>query len=191
MNRRVLVRCVVIFLGLVLSVLSFEVGGAEQDVWLEAESFETLGGWVIDQQSMDQMGSAYVMAHGIGAPVADAQTECPIPESGQWTVWVRARDWTAPWKRGKPGGAFKVLINGRELPETLGTNGEKWAIAVEGTAGDAGAGSSRPCDLPPRRIRLVVHNRSGAAQEPHPIPLLSGETPSFIALLRTTRCKAA
>jgi len=127
MNRRAVVRCAVIFLGLVLRALSFEVGGAEQDVWLEAESFETLGGWVIDQQSMDQMGSAYVMAHGMGVPVADAQTDCPIPESGQWTVWIRTRDWTAPWKRGKPGGTFKVLINGRELPETLGTNGEKWA----------------------------------------------------------------
>ena len=33
-------------------------------------------------------------------------------------------------RRGSAGsraGTFKVLINGRELPETLGTNGEKWA----------------------------------------------------------------
>lgn len=127
MNRRVLVRCVVISLGLVLRVLPFQVEAAERDVWIEAESFDTLGGWVIDQQSMDQMGSAYVMAHGMGVPVADAQTECPIPESGEWTVWVRTRDWTAPWKRGTPGGTFRIAVNGRELPETLGTNGEKWA----------------------------------------------------------------
>jgi len=95
-------------------------------IWLEAEYFDTLGGWVIDQQSMAQMGSAYVMAHGMGAPVQDAETTCSIPERGQYTVWVRTRDWTAPWKRGMPGGRFKVKINGRLLPETLGTNGAEW-----------------------------------------------------------------
>ncbi len=96
-------------------------------IWLEAESFEKLGGWVIDQQSMEQMGSAYVMAHGMGIPVPDAETTCSIPEDGQYTVWVRTRDWTAPWRRGTPGGIFKVKIGGRTLPKTLGTNGERWA----------------------------------------------------------------
>ena len=69
LNRRALVRGIFISLGLVLGVLLFGVAGAEQDLWLEAESFATLGGWVIDQQSMAQMGSAYVMAHGMGIPV--------------------------------------------------------------------------------------------------------------------------
>lgn len=95
-------------------------------IWIEAESFETLGGWVVDQQSMEQMGSAYVMAHGMGLPVQDAETACVIPERGEWVVWVRTRDWTAPWKRGTPAGIFKVGINGKLLPETLGTNGPEW-----------------------------------------------------------------
>ena len=43
---------------LVLSALSLSSQAAEKELWLEAESFDTLGGWVIDQQSMDQMGSA-------------------------------------------------------------------------------------------------------------------------------------
>ncbi len=96
-------------------------------VWLEAEAFDELGGWVIDQQSIDQMGSAYIMAHGMGVPVPDAATVCQVPESGEWTVWVRTRDWTAPWGRGTPGGTFRVRINGTVLPEVLGTNGADWA----------------------------------------------------------------
>lgn len=33
-------------------------------LWIEAESFENKGGWVVDQQFMDLMGSPYLMAHG-------------------------------------------------------------------------------------------------------------------------------
>jgi len=122
-----------VFFGLVLCAVSLSAHGAEKEVWIEAESFKTLGGWVVDQQSMDQMGSAYVMAHGMGVPVPDAETACTIPQSGRWTVWVRTRDWTAPWKRGKPGGVFRVAIDGRALPETLGTNGSPWAWQKAGT----------------------------------------------------------
>ena len=39
-------------------------------LFIEAESFQNLGGWVVDQQSMETMGSSYVMAHGMGVPVA-------------------------------------------------------------------------------------------------------------------------
>lgn len=127
-------RTVVILLGLLCGSVVGIASAAEKGVWLEAEGFTELGGWVIDQQSMEQMGSAYVMAHGIGIPVADAETVCTIPESGDWTVWVRTRDWTAPWKRGKPGGTFKVRIDGHFLPETLGTNGSSWGWQKAGTA---------------------------------------------------------
>ncbi|MBN2308575.1 MAG: FAD-dependent oxidoreductase [Candidatus Hydrogenedentes bacterium] len=109
-------------------------GSDEGEIWIEAESFHTLGGWVIDQQSMAQMGSAYIMAHGMGVPVADAQTVFAVPQAGEWTVWARTRDWTAPWGRGKPGGTFQVVVNGRALPEILGTNGGAWAWQKAGTA---------------------------------------------------------
>ncbi len=112
----------------VLILVSFSLGLATAGpILVETESFDHLGGWMLDQQAMDQMGSAYVMAHGMGIPVADAETTCTIPQGGQWTVWARTRDWTAPWKRGKPGGTFKILVDGQELPETLGTNGNPWA----------------------------------------------------------------
>ena len=46
---------------------------------VEAENFEKLGGWAIDQQFMDQMGSPYLLAHGLGEPVADATTSAMLP----------------------------------------------------------------------------------------------------------------
>lgn len=95
--------------------------------FIEAESFEKLGGWVIDAQSMHQMGSAYVMAHGMGAPVEDAETTVEIETSGVYAVWVRTRDWAAVWGRGSAPGLFTVMINGQELPKVLGNEGEKWA----------------------------------------------------------------
>ena len=61
-------------------------------LFIEAESFQNLGGWVVDQQSMETMGSSYVMAHGMGVPVADAATTIQLPEAGPCHAWVRTRD---------------------------------------------------------------------------------------------------
>jgi hypothetical protein len=63
------------------------VSGAS--VLVEAENFKTLGGWVVDQQFMDQMGSSYLLAHGLGVPVTNAVTEIVVPEAGVYRVWVR------------------------------------------------------------------------------------------------------
>ena len=120
MNGRSTVRRSIVSLGLVLCVVSLSAEGAEKEVLVEAESFDSLGGWLIDQQSMGQMGSAYIMAHGIGKPVEDAEGAIAIPADGTWHVWVRTRDWTAPWKRGTPGGTFKLIVSGKTLPEAPG-----------------------------------------------------------------------
>lgn len=102
-------------------------------LFLEAESFRNPGGWIIDSSAMNQMGSAYLMAHGGGVPVADAETEIRIHVSGKYHIRVRTRDWTAVWKRGTPAGRFTLKADGTELPEILGTNGEKWAWQKAGT----------------------------------------------------------
>ena len=41
------------------------------DLFIEAESFSNKGGWKVDQQFMDLMGSPYLLAHGMGVPVDD------------------------------------------------------------------------------------------------------------------------
>jgi hypothetical protein len=117
-------------------------------VLVEAEAFENLGGWVIDQQFMDQMGSPFLLAHGLGKPVQDAQSSVKFPSGGEYHVWVRTRDWVAPWKA--PGataglassaapGRFQVLIDGKALEKEFGTEGADWHWQDGGKVQIAGA----------------------------------------------------
>ena len=95
-------------------------------VLVEAESFGDRGGWVVDQQAMDVMGSPYLLAHGLGVPVADATTAVRLPAAGTYRVWVRTRDWVAPWGAAGAPGRFQVLVNGRPLDTVFGTEGAEW-----------------------------------------------------------------
>lgn len=95
-------------------------------VFIEAESFSNPGGWVIDQQSIDIMGSSYLLAHGLGVPVKDARTIIKIPSDGDYNVWVRTRDWVAPWNAKGAPGRFQVLINNVTLDTIFGTKGKSW-----------------------------------------------------------------
>ena len=122
-------------LTLAASLSSSVLAGPSRAVLVEAESFAQMGGWVIDQQVMDQMCSAFVLAHGLGAPVKDATTTVEFPQTGAYRLWVRTRDWVAPWKTpathpdmkavGTPG-IFQVLVNGKAVPVTFGTEGAEW-----------------------------------------------------------------
>ncbi len=97
-----------------------------QNVFLEAEQFADFGGWDLDQQSMEQMGSPYLLAHGLGVPVKDAVTTTTFPEAGTYHVWVRTRDWVAPWKAPGAPGKFQLLLNDKPLATTFGTAGAAW-----------------------------------------------------------------
>src|SRR3546814_4125253 len=55
-----------------LLIALFHLGFAQNQVLVEAESFDKTGGWVVDQQSFPVIHSSYLMAHGMGRPVADA-----------------------------------------------------------------------------------------------------------------------
>ncbi|MFC4992336.1 FAD-dependent oxidoreductase [Rubritalea tangerina] len=94
--------------------------------FIEAEGFDDLGGWELDQQSMDQMGSPYLLAHGLGIPVKDATTTLNLPSAGTYRVWVRTKDWVAPWKAPGAPGKFQLLINDKPIKETFGTKGDQW-----------------------------------------------------------------
>ena len=54
-----------------------------QAVFVEAEQFASLGGWDLDQQSMEQMGSTNLLAQGLGVPVRDAVTKITVPQNGR------------------------------------------------------------------------------------------------------------
>ena len=69
-----------VLVGVVVAVGSIAGPSRANDdvLFLEAEAFEDLGGWVLDQQFMDLMGSPYLLAHGMGTPVADAVTSVSV-----------------------------------------------------------------------------------------------------------------
>lgn len=96
-----------------------------QTVLLEAESFQDKGGWFIDQQSMDVMGSPYLIAHGMGKPVKDAITRVKFPAKGNYYVYVRTRNWTAPWSD-QAAGKFQIKVNGQILSKTFGQDHKDW-----------------------------------------------------------------
>ena len=97
-----------------------------QTVLVEAESFANRGGWVIDQQFMDQMGSPFLLAHGLGIPVGDAATAVTFPAAGNYRVWVRTRDWVAPWKAPGAPGRFQLIVDNEPLETLFGTEGAEW-----------------------------------------------------------------
>jgi len=119
-------------------------------VLVEAEGFEKLGGWVVDQQFMDEMGSPFLLAHGLGVPVDDAITHVEFPAAGTYRVWVRTRDWVAPWKAPGAPGRFQVIVDGRPLEKVFGTEGADWRWQDGGTVAVARRG-----------VRVALHDLTG------------------------------
>ncbi len=119
-------------------------------VLVEAEAFGNRGGWVVDPQFMDVMGSPYLLAHGLGRPVQDAVTTIELPNPGTYRIWVRTKDWVATWKaRGTPG-RFQLLINGRTLGATFGTEDAEWHWQSGGAV-----------RIENRRVMLALHDLTG------------------------------
>jgi len=137
----------VIFVILLLSLGSL---AEAQTILIEAEAFTDLGGWVIDQQFMDQMGSPFLLAHGLGQPIKDATTTVRFPAAGTYRVWVRTRDWVAPWNAPGAPGKFQLLINGVPLGTIFGTEGAEWHWQSGGTV-----------RITDRRTTLALHDLTG------------------------------
>lgn len=66
-------------------------------VLIEAESFADKGGWSVDQQFTFEMGSPYLIAHGLGNPVADAVTSVQFPQKGKYHIYVRTYNTGGRW----------------------------------------------------------------------------------------------
>jgi hypothetical protein len=115
-------------------------------ILIEAEDFETYGGWVLDSQFEAIMGSPYLLAHGLGRPVADATTMISLAEGGEYEVWVRAKDWAPTHHPGR----FKLSINGVTLETEFGANDLDWSWQSAGLM-----------HLPKGDVALALHDLTG------------------------------
>ena len=155
-------------------------------VLVEAESFRDKGGWAVDQQFMDQMGSPYLIAHGMGKPVADAVTTVEFPETGTYRVYVRTFNWVAPWYDGEGPGKFALRVGSRKLSATLGCTGSEWMwqcagkvsvrkgpVSVSLTDLSDSTAAATPSISPPKRAtslrpeaRNSLHSANGCSASP-------------------------
>lgn len=99
----------------------------QNSVMLLATQFANLGDWTVEQQFVLQMGSSYLLAHGIGTPLAnDATTTFEIPEDGEYNLLVRTKNWTKHWSDGPTPGRFQVIIDGITDSVDFGTEKVEW-----------------------------------------------------------------
>ncbi|QIF05317.1 FAD-dependent oxidoreductase [Roseimicrobium sp. ORNL1] len=123
---------------------------APANLFVEAESFQDQGGWVLDTQFIDAMGSPYLMAHGLGKPVKDAFTTVKNATAGKYRVWIRTKNWVGPWDAPGAPGRFQVSVNGKSLGKDFGTQGKDWLWEDGGEV-----------ELPAGETKLSIQDQTG------------------------------
>lgn len=154
---------------LILAALMAAVScSSEKDILLEAEFFDSPGGWLLDEQFSEQVGSAYLLAHGTGVPVADASTPIQLRKGRRYRVWARTFNWNAPWDSLQAPGQFQVLVNGEALPHTLGTEGSRWDWHLAGSF-----------VAPDKLVTLSLHDLTGFEGRCDALLISASEHPVF------------
>ncbi len=133
-----------------LSILLTSSLSASDSLFVEAEAFADRGGWSVDSQFILNMGSAYLMAHGLGTPVADATTEVVFPSTGTYHLHVRTKDWVAKWNAPGTPGKFKVSMNDKPATTAFGTKGDQWHWQNGGTV-----------EITTKKTTLKLHDLTG------------------------------
>lgn len=104
---------------------------AQEDAycWVAPEDFKTLGGWQIDTQFVDLLGTSYLLATGVLKPVEDARANVELTVAGRYRVWVRTRDWLPAYHPGK----YQVVVKKTVLPRILGhAESDEWQWVIAG-----------------------------------------------------------
>jgi hypothetical protein len=135
---------------ILLLFFSFSCRDTQDRILIEAESFDEYGGWVNDAQFIDQMGSPYLMAHGLGRPVDDAVSSFTAIEPGTYHVYLRTVDWVAPFGATPAPGLYQVLIDGQAVGGIHGDRPAKWGWTEAGTT-----------DLAPGEHEIRLHDLTG------------------------------
>ena len=119
-------------------------------ILIEAESFTRTGGWVLDQQSIDQIGSTYLLAHGLGNPCADAETLVKCSKAGEFHIWVRTREWSTTKSSQYAPGKFQVIINNITLDTIFGIQKPEWNWQYGGKV-----------QLAEKEFKIALHDLTG------------------------------
>ena len=149
-----------------LAALLLSSPALAQSVLVEAESFNSHGGWKLDTQFIDTMGSPYLLAHGLGRPVKDATATVTFPETGSYKVFVRTKDWVARWKAEGTPGKFQLLVDSKPLETTFGTIGADWHWQPGGSV-----------QITTRKAKLALHDLTGFCGRCDAILFTKGEAP--------------
>ncbi len=137
-----------------LSLLAAATGRAQSadTVFVEAESLASHGGWKLATAFTNIVGSPYLLAHGLGKPVADATGSVRIPAAGEYRVWVRTKDWVAHWNAPGTPGRFQLIVNGQAVAAEFGTKGAEWHWQEGGKV-----------TLPAGDVKIALHDLTGFA----------------------------
>lgn len=100
-------------------------------ILIEAEDFRDHGGWTLESQFSHEMGSPYLLAHGLGRPVTDASTTVEVEVAGDYDVWVRCSDWVPSHHPGR----FQLVLESADsrLEKELGNHGSGWSWQPAGS----------------------------------------------------------
>lgn len=154
---------------IILSILlTLSCTRSGENILIEAEFFDNHGGWKLDQQFYEQVGSAYLLAHGAGTPVGDASTTVRLKRNTNYHIWVRTFNWNAPWDSLHAPGIFKVAVDGKELTQTLGDKPSKWDWQYAGEF-----------IAPKSNVRISLHDLTGFEGRCDALYISTSEDPVF------------
>ena len=164
--KNMLIR-LAIYISVVWSIPATILQAADKPtLFVEAEAFSDRGGWNVDTQFIPNMGSAYLIAHGLGESVENASTEIEFPTTGKYNVYVRTKDWVAPWNAPGTPGKFKLLINSIPLATTFGTTGAEWHWQPGGTV-----------EITQKKTKIALKDLTGFAGRCDAIVFTQSSTP--------------
>lgn len=129
-------------------VLFSSIVACAEDFFIECEHFKDYGGWTLDTQFVNEMGSPYLLAHGFGKTVNNARTGFSAAK-GKYNVWVRTKNWVGEWSTTPGAGKFKLIINDKIVGGVLGIQGDgSWLWVKAGTVDLKDSGNTLElCDL--------------------------------------------
>ena len=83
-----------------------------ETIWIDALEFEDYGGFIKETQFVGEMGQGYLLADGVGEPVAPASTMFTVKENGFHRFFIRTKNWCVGYD---PDG-LRIAVDGIMYP---------------------------------------------------------------------------